>query len=269
MRYRWSVSVVLCILLAGCVHKEEDGASLAAVETKILDEQPRAPNPGLYMAYERAIDLDVEVGRIADIFHSAEAACRHATADQCVILESNLTSGRYAAANLKVRAKPAGIQKLMASVGSQGRIVSQTVTAEDLAGPIADATRRMEMLTDYRSKLESLRGPASSNIDALIKVNKELAEVQSQIEALTGEKSLLAQRVETETLTITIQSREARAFWRPVGEAVSTLRYEPCGWAGECNYSSSLPVAMDRRADPPRLGNPEVAGSTETCLTGH
>ena len=221
MRCRSSVAVLLCILLIGC--GQHDGVLSGPVQSKIVEELSQAPNPGLYMAYERSIELDVEVGQIADIYHSLETACREATADQCVILEATLGSGDWTHARLRMRARPAGIQRLIASVSSRGTVVNQSVSAEDLAAPIGDASRRIEMLTDYRTKLEALRGPASSNIDALIKVNKELAEVQSQIESLTGEKSQLTRRVETEVLTVQITSMQERAFWRPVGEAVSSF----------------------------------------------
>ena len=221
MRNQEPIAILLCLLLAGCGHKGGEGGQLYAVQTKIVEDAPAAVSPGLYMAYQRSIDLDVEVGQIADIFHAVEKACREATADQCVILDSTLDSGKWTHARLKVRARPAGIQKLIADVSGRGRVVSQSVTAEDLAAPISDAARRIDMLTDYRARLEGLRGAASSDIDALIKVNKELADVQNQLEALAGEKAQLMQRVETETLTISIRSGEERAFWRPIAQAGS------------------------------------------------
>lgn len=95
------------------------------------------------------------------------------------------------------------------------------MTAEDLAAPIGDSAKKLAMLNDYRSKLEALRGNASQNIDALIKVNQELAQVQSDIESLSGERAHLIQRVETEILTVSISTSNSRAFWRPIGNAFS------------------------------------------------
>jgi hypothetical protein len=98
------------------------------------------------------------------------------------------------------------------------------MTAEDLAKPIADSKKKLEMLNDYRSKLESLRTRASTDVDALIKVNKELAEVQSAIEAETGTDSELMQRVDTELLNISISSQAQRAFWRPISDAFTDFK---------------------------------------------
>ena len=96
-----------------------------------------------------------------------------------------------------------------------------STSAEDLAGPIQDTAKQLAMLTDYRSKLEALRSRSNNDVDALIKLNRELADTQSQIEALTGEQAQLVQRVETEILNVTISSYESRSFWSPIGDSTS------------------------------------------------
>ena len=77
------------------------------------------------------------------------------------------------------------------------------------------------MLKDYRSKLEALRDRAGNDIDSLIKVNKELAQVQSELEAVTGNHAHLMQRVETEILNVSIHSVQNQAFWRPITLAIT------------------------------------------------
>jgi flagellar biosynthesis chaperone FliJ len=124
-------------------------------------------------------------------------------------------------ATLRFRAKAAGIKKLIAVLAAQGKVASQSTTAEDLAGPIADTAKQLAMLTDYRSKLEALRARPNNDVDALIKLNRELADTQSQIEALTGQQAHLVQRVETEILNVTISSYQSQSFWSPIGESFS------------------------------------------------
>lgn len=215
MRYSW-IAILLCLAVSGCAKKEESSA-MAPAEP----EAKLANSPSRYMAYEHYVALDVEDNLVAAVHKAAETACLQTVAEQCVILESHLNTGRYVSANLKVRARPEGIRKLIATLSTQGEVVSQSVTAEDLAAPIEDSARKLQMLSDYRSKLEALRGKASGDIDALIKVNKELAQVQSEIEALSGEKAHLMQRVETEILTVSVSSVNARSFWRPIGNALT------------------------------------------------
>lgn len=207
--------VVLCVVFAGCA---DQGESTATVPTE--EEAHVADNSIRYLAYEHTIQLDVAEDRVEAIHRSVVEKCKEATEDHCVVLESSLHTGRYASANIRLRAKPDGIKKLIAAIGAEGNVISQSVTAEDLASPIADTDKRLEMLNDYRTRLESLRDKAGEDIDALIKVNKELAEVQSTIESLTGNRTYLLQRVETEILTVTISSLAGGSFWRPIGLAV-------------------------------------------------
>nr|WP_315486485.1 DUF4349 domain-containing protein [uncultured Undibacterium sp.] len=65
-----------------------------------------------------------------------------------------------------------------------------------------------------------LRTRAANDVDALIKVNRQLAQVQSEIEAAEGNKAHLLQKVETEILNVRISSQEKRSFWTPVGYAL-------------------------------------------------
>ncbi len=210
------VILLIFMAMASCARKEESAAVALAVSAKAP-----ADSPNRYMAYEHSLRLDTEEDKVVVVYKAALAACREAVADQCVTLESHLNTGRDVSAELKFRGKPGGIQKLIAQLGAQGEVISQTTTAEDLTSPLEDSARKLAMLDDYRSKLETLRERASVDIDALIKVNKELAQVQSEIEAMTGGRAHLVQRVETEILNVNITAIHHRQFWKPISAALS------------------------------------------------
>jgi hypothetical protein len=212
------IAVVLLVLvaMAGCAKSDEFPGGLARQA-----KAPSATGPARTLAYQHAIGLDVDESKVAAVFEAGQAACRAASADACVVLESRIATGRYASASLKFRASPGGIQKLITALAQQGEIASQSTTAEDLAAPIEDATKKRAMLNDYRAKLESLLARANSDVDALIKLNRELAQVQGELEALAGKQAHLVQRVETEVLDVTITSTHHQSFWAPIGASVS------------------------------------------------
>lgn len=79
------------------------------------------------------------------------------------------------------------------------------------------------MLQDYRGKLEGLRGGAKGDIDALIRINRQLAETQNEIETLGGKKARLMQRIETEMLDVEIQSTAEKSAWMPVNRAFTSF----------------------------------------------
>jgi len=216
LRLPFVALAVLLAVLAGC-SKQQAGP--------VRGQQPVAQagqaNAAQQVAYEHAVDIDAAPERLATIYSAGVAACRAATAAGCTLLESRIESEPEARALLKFRARPDVIPKLLAAVGHKAELARQSTSAEDLSGPIADSARQLAMLDDYRSRLEALRSRAGNDIDALIKVNRELAEVQSRYEAADGKRALLAQRVETEILVVSIQSLRQRPFWTPIRRALA------------------------------------------------
>lgn len=210
------IALILSLVIAGCGKKEESGSASPAQRGMSSEKAVSR-----YLAYQHQISIDTEARKVSAIFEAAQLICREATADHCEILESRLSTGRTAHASLKFRAKPSGIRKLITALGKQAEVTEQSTTAEDLASPITDAAQKLEMLKDYRSKLEALRDRAGNDIDSLIKVNKELAQVQSELEAVTGNHAHLMQRVETEILNVSIHSVQNQAFWRPITLAIT------------------------------------------------
>ncbi len=206
----------LLLAVAACGHK--DSASGARPASTAIEARSDAEKKD-YLAYEHAVTFDVEESKIAAMFETAQSTCRQAAADQCVLLESKISSGRHAHASVVLRAKPAGVRNVIAALSKDGEVTERSTTAEDIAKPIEDTVRKLDMLNDYRGKLEALRARAAADVDALIKVNRELAEVQSQIEALNGQRAWLKQRVDTEILRISIQSQRQGSFWQPVSVA--------------------------------------------------
>jgi hypothetical protein len=173
------------------------------------------------MAYEHFMTLDTEAERVKEIHAQAASMCEQAAAEQCVILASQLETGSAPSANAKLRGTPAGINQIMNDLGAPGRVVAQSLKGEDLATPISDSTKKVQLLGDYCTRMEALGNQAGAELDSLIRLNRELAEVQSQIEALSGERAHLEQRVATQILNLDITASGAISAWAPVSEALA------------------------------------------------
>lgn len=207
---------IACLLavLAGCSKVQQMPAQGQAP----IAQDGRA-NTTRQLAYEHFVDIDTAPDKVATLYANGLRACREA-AGACTLLESRIDSEPDAAASLKFRARPDLVPTLVAAMGRQAELARQSTRAEDLSGPIADTARELAMLDDYRSRLEALRSRAGNDIDALIKVNRELAEIQSKHEMADGKRALLTQRVETEILNVSIRSDRQRPFWSPIGHAL-------------------------------------------------
>ena len=203
-------------LAAGC-SKPADSFG-AADASSVMEKKADAASPNTSLAITRNADLELAVERITPVFNATVAACNAAAAEHCVVLESQLATGNRPHAELKLRATPAGIARILATLRSDSGLVSESASAEDLAAPIADVERRLAMRRDYRDSLLALRARGGNDITALMKVNEKLAKVQSELEAASGERAHLQQRVDTETLTIAMAAPDAasQASWQPI-----------------------------------------------------
>lgn len=188
------------------------------VEAEALQHMAKASNRTL--AYEHAVTLDTSEGEIRNAYEATVSACTSAPNASCTVLNASLQSGRNVSALVKMRATPETVRSIMAGLGRTGEVTHVETTAEDLAVPIADAERDQAKLTAYQGKLEALMARAPNDVDALIKIQRELAEVQAKLDALAGERAQLERRVRLEVLTVQIESDRQRGFWQPVGTAL-------------------------------------------------
>ncbi len=214
------IVVVAAALLAACSSPAPESAA-ASSPPGSADRPAQGSGVNRYLAYEHSVSVRTDAEKVIALAESLQAACRGAVDDACAILGANLSRGDGARATLRLRARASGIQKLLGVLSAQGDIEGQSTTAEDLAGPIEDNEKKLAMLNSYRGQLEALRGRANADVDSLIKLTRELAEVQSQIEQLSGSQAQLLQRVQTEILTVSIYSSGGLSFWSPIGDASS------------------------------------------------
>jgi hypothetical protein len=212
---RHVIVVLLAIAIVGCTRQEAPAPSMAAG----APAQAGSADPNGYLAYAHTIAIRADDDKVAGLFDAAQAACRAAAEESCVILEASVHRGEGASASLRFRAKSEGIRKLVGVLSAGGEVTNHSTSAEDLAGPIADTEKQLAMLTDYRTRLEALRNRPSNDLEALMKLTRVLAEVQSQIETLSGSQAHLMKRVQTELLTVSINAWHDESFWSPIADS--------------------------------------------------
>ena len=222
----WMTGLIGCALswsLAGCHSADAPTRTADAPPGSAANAEARR-----FMAYERSIWVEVEPGEVRGLHERVTTACESAAAaDECVILNASLSEDDGSgSASIQLRAAPEAVRRISDLLAHEGTIERKALRAEDLAEPIGDAERRLKMLQDYRTQLEQLRTQATREVDALIRVTRELSEVQSQIEALSGQQAHLHKRVRTDVLNIHIGSVGTKSFWRPIATAAEDFRHD-------------------------------------------
>lgn len=221
------------LLLAGCAKKEEsynpEAASAPAAEASSSKSGGSVPTPQRTLAYVHHYDFNVAESGVKPAYDAVLKACAALPAD-CTVLESGLTTGDIVRADLKFRVSPAARAPLVKALGKSGEITRSSTTAEDLAGPIADTGKKLAMQQAYRDSLRALQAKPGHDIDSLIKINQELAAVQGNIEALSGEQAQLLQRVDTEIVEMQIASTMNQNLMKPVSESLQKFGWH-LSWA--------------------------------------
>ena len=210
-------AAVALIALAGCGSKSESGGQSSPARLQGKEKGAE------FLAYEHSVGVDTGEAQVRPLYEKVVAACKADTANGCMLLDSSLDSGRYMQARISLRAKPAGVQKIVALVAAEGELTSQGTKAEDLGRPVMDSRKRLKMLRQYQAQLQELEKKSGNNVDALIKVTKELATVQTELEEATAENSLLMQRIDTDLLNVSISAQGKRSFWSPVKRSLGNF----------------------------------------------
>jgi len=212
------LALLLLVLLQACSKAPQGYASMQHMVTEGA-AAPSIRERSKFLAYEHSVTIDAAEAEVKPLLDRLVAACQADTANSCILLGSGIETGRNFSAHVRVRIKPAGVDKLVALAATGGELASRDTTAEDLEGPIRDSEKRLAMLHNYQQKLQALEQKAT-DAASLIKVSEELASVQSELEAADGRNARLMERVNLDLLNIAIQSQSRRAFWSPVKRSV-------------------------------------------------
>ncbi|MGB5083370.1 MAG: DUF4349 domain-containing protein [Methylocystis silviterrae] len=180
--------------------------------------QAARPATSAKFAYTHELWIVVAPRWVGPHFERAKSLCASDASLRCVLLDAstNLNDGGPSrpSANLQVRLPHESVAAFtkIVTTAVEGEnpsdvVVTRSATRlEDLAQPLADTKRRREQLDDYRNRLKALEGRADMRAEDLIKIANELSRTQSQIEEIDEQRRKLEERVDTELVSVFIQS---------------------------------------------------------------
>lgn len=174
-----------------------------------------------YLAYEHSVELHVAEADVAKVHDRIVERCGKDREHACSVLRSDLRSGAHAHASLRLRLRKQGIAPYVNVLKGSGDLIAQSVHVDDLAKPVVDTERRLRMLTEQRDQLTEMKAQVGKDFDALIRITREISNLQNQIERLTGSRAHLLERINLDILNVQVSSQGRRSFWTPVSEALS------------------------------------------------
>lgn len=124
----------------------------------------------------------------------------------CTVLTTSLQHGvqNSVYARMSVRISPQSFDAFAkALAAAPAHITSHAQTAEDKTIPLLDVEKRLEAKTALRDRLEAmLKDPATNTTADLLAIEKELAQIQGEIESATAQRDYL--RTITDTVKVDI-----------------------------------------------------------------
>lgn len=110
----------------------------------------------------------------------------------------------YVHGRLVLRVPAEEYESLLSDAEAEGDVVTSETTTEDVTEQLVDLEARLENLRAERDRLRTLYERANSTEDVLA-VQRELSDVQGEIERLEAKKQSLERRVAYSTLTVELR----------------------------------------------------------------
>jgi hypothetical protein len=189
--------------------------AVAASEAPAPADPSAAPSRGApLLAYAYATELETPAGTVDPLMKRHVKACRAAGPARCNVLGARTESsdgGGYVSAQLSLRAEPRWLEAFRAGLEGQakaakGRLVSSSVSAEDLTRQIVDVEARLRAQKTLRDRLQALLRERPGKLADLLETERELARVQGEIDSAQLVLAFMRERVDMSTLDISYRS---------------------------------------------------------------
>ncbi len=116
-------------------------------------------------------------------------------------------TGGALAGHIVIRVSPERFEKLFDALKTLGRVETENVKAADVTAEYVDLEARIKGLEITEKRLAELIANKSfvDKVSSLLEVEREMNRVRSQIEQLTGQLRVMADRVALSTITLTLR----------------------------------------------------------------
>lgn len=183
---------------------------------------------GVLLAYSYSMGIEAPKSRIGDLVAAHQAKCAAAGPSLCQVLGSSVNTygDDQVSGYLNLRAEPAWLERFRADVASDaekggGKLVSNAVSTEDLTQFIVDSEARLEAKKALRDRIKNLLETREGSLTDVLAAERELANVQADIDAMTASLAAARARVAMSALSVSYQSdpETSVSMWKPLAEA--------------------------------------------------
>ncbi|AJG18069.1 DUF4349 domain-containing protein [Cupriavidus basilensis] len=169
-----------------------------------------------YLALKYALTVE----NAADFLESGwKSVVQRCQALGCELLEAGFTRSRDGAlprGELRARIAPKALPDLLKAAEQGGTVVSNAVSSEDKTDQVIDAEARIKNTTELRDRLRAMLQNARGPLRDVIELERELARVQGELDAINGVRKMLAAQTDRNEVRIDFVARETFVSQRKV-----------------------------------------------------
>jgi hypothetical protein len=185
--------------------------------------------PGALMAYTYGWNFAVPTGNMENLLNAHKKACEDAGPARCYVTNSSIegigeeqSSGYLAmrATEDWVRSFEANVKDGLKPFGAS--VYSNNRSAEDLTTQIVDIDARLKSQIATRDSLQQMLRDRPGRLSDLLDIQRELANVQGNIDAQQSVLAALRLRVSISVVNFSYRPQYeavSESIWRPLGEA--------------------------------------------------
>jgi len=213
------ISLGVLLMTMGC----DKAAKVASPQTAAYMAFSPRESAQRFIAVKHKLELVAPESEVPKAWESAVNFCGTI---QCVVLSSSITTKTRDTApsgSMVLRVIPEDLKKLFDHVQKLGTIVQHTTESEDKTAVVIDTDAKIKNLTSFRDSLRTMLARPSVTVKDFVEIQKQLTDVQSELDSETAQRKILANETEKVAVEITFAadrtSQHASAF-TPIWEAL-------------------------------------------------
>ena len=244
---RWlaaAVAVMVALLALSACSRSDDAPKVAAPAE--IQAQPAGRTAGVAMqaapaqqdlqqnaqplaaarhiAYTHRYAIEAERAKLRAVLDAHLARCKQLDCEVVNQSYQEESDNQPPSANLMVRVAHKDIAPFTEALKSgDGRVKSQSTTAEDKTLQVVDIEARVTNLQQLRERYRKLLADPKAGIKEAVEIERALAQAQGELDSLAAQRRVLAQQTERELFAIDYQARRSaieRSVFEPVKEAL-------------------------------------------------
>jgi hypothetical protein len=216
----FALTTICLLLISGCTKQsfnksKEDRMTFLALSKPPATGETRGGGGGTDKDVKHFIAVKhqfvVETPE-AELVKALEATLKFCQTIKCEVLNSNIvgqTSNSAPGGSLSLRIIPNDIDKFFDHLKRSATILEHRTESEDKTTEVIDVEAKLKNMTELRDRLRALLAKAPASVKALVELERELANVQSDIDSLTTTRKVLANETEKIAVLIDFQPQQS------------------------------------------------------------